>query len=86
MALTNSQYNTIMKTYEEKQLAGRIGISGHIRGYVQGEIDADVQGILKGDMNVSLKSIIPGRDAQAELLEEKHIMIESEKEEENNEA
>ena len=23
MALTNSQYNTIMKTYEEKQLAGR---------------------------------------------------------------
>ena len=62
---------------KEKELKGKIAISGHVRGYVQGELDADIQGILIGDANVSLKSIIPGRDATAELIKE---------EEENNEA
>lgn len=56
---------------KEKSLSGRVVVSGHIRGYVQGEIDADVHGVLQGDMDVSLKSIIPGRDATAELEEEK---------------
>ena len=56
---------------KEKSLSGRVVVSGHIRGYVQGEIDADVHGELQGDMDVSLKSIIPGRDATAELEEEK---------------
>ena len=32
---------------KEKELTGKIAISGHVRGYVQGEIDADMQGILK---------------------------------------
>ena len=72
---------------KEKELAGRIGISGHIKGYVQGEIDADVQGILIGDANVSLKSIIPGRDATAEIVDEDGNVVEQVgKEEESNEA
>ena len=37
---------------------------------MQGEIDADVQGIFQGDMQVSLKSVIPGRDATVEQLDE----------------
>lgn len=56
---------------KEKELSGRVVVSGHIRGFVHGEIDADVHGVLQGDMDVSLKSIIPGRDATAELEEGK---------------
>ncbi len=55
---------------EKKEMAGTVMVSGHIRGYVQGEIDADVQGIIQGDMQVSLKSIIPGRDATATVINE----------------
>lgn len=72
---------------KEKELVGKIGISGHIRGYVQGEIDADVQGILIGDADISLKSIIPGRDATAEIVDEDGDIVEQAgKEEESNEA
>lgn len=72
---------------KEKELVGKIGISGHIRGYVQGEIDADVQGILIGDADISLKAIIPGRDATAEILDEDGDAIEQAgKEGESNEA
>ena len=60
---------------------------GNIKGYVQGEIDADIQGILIGDANVSLKSIIPGRDATAEIVDEEGKPVEQVgKEEESNEA
>lgn len=61
---------TINLNRERKAMNGTIVVSGHIRGYVQGEIDADVQGIFQGDMQVSLKSIIPGRDATAEPIDE----------------
>ncbi|MBR5566223.1 MAG: MMPL family transporter [Roseburia sp.] len=72
---------------KEKELVGKIGISGHIRGYVQGEIDADVQGILIGDADISLKAIIPGRDATAEIVDEDGDAIEQAgKEGESNEA
>ena len=54
---------------------------------MQGEIDADIQGILVGDANVSLKSIIPGRDATAELLDEDGTVRKQDgKGEENHEA
>ena len=55
---------------ERKAVSGKLAVSGHVRGYVQGEIDADVQGIFQGDMQVSLKSVIPGRDATVEQLDE----------------
>ena len=70
---------TINLSRERKAMSGTLIVSGHIRGYVQGEIDADVQGIFQGDMQVSLKSIIPGRDATAEPIDEQ------EKKEENDE-
>lgn len=71
---------------KERVLTGKIGVSGHVRGYIQGEVDADIQGVIIGDMNVSLKSIIPGRDAKAEELldDEKTIVVTQNKKEENN--
>lgn len=66
---------------ERKKMAGRLAVSGHVRGYVQGEIDADVQGVFQGDMQVSLKSFVPGRDAQIEQIEEQ-----KEREEDGNET
>ena len=72
---------------KEKELTGKIAISGHVRGYVQGELDADIHGILVGDANVSLKSIIPGRDATAEIVDEDGNVVEQGgKGEENHEA
>ena len=73
-------------TREQKEMAGTLAVSGHIRGYVQGEIDADVQGIFKGDMEVSLKSIIPGRDATAEPIDVDAQEVIEEKEENGDEA
>ena len=48
-------------------------ISGHVRGYVQGEIDADVQGGFQGRMQVSVDSILPGRQGQIEECGEDDI-------------
>lgn len=49
---------------ETKDVNGRVYVSGRVRGYVQGEIDADVQGIFKGQMNVAVDTVIPGRQGQ----------------------
>lgn len=67
----------------QKVSEGRTFVSGHVRGYVQGEIDADVQGIINGNMELSVKSIIPGRDATVEPAE--HIETTEGKEEKENE-
>ncbi len=48
----------------QRDVSGRVRISGHVRGYVQGEIDADVQGGFQGRMQVSVDSILPGRQGQ----------------------
>lgn len=48
----------------QRDVAGRVRISGHVRGYVQGEIDADIQGGFQGRMQVSVDSILPGRQGQ----------------------
>lgn len=55
---------TMNLTRTQKNVAGRVRITGHVRGYIQGEIDADVQGMLKGKMQVSVDSMIPGRQGQ----------------------
>lgn len=68
---------------EQKVSEGRTFVSGHVRGYVQGEIDADVQGIINGNMELSVKSIIPGRNATVEPAE--HIETTEGKEEKENE-
>ena len=55
---------TISLAREEKEFKGRVAVSGHIRGYVTGMIDADVTGIFTGDMKVAIDSKIPGRSGQ----------------------
>lgn len=54
---------------EQKKSEGKVIVSGHVRGYVNGEIDADIQGVITGDAELSVKSIIPGRDATIEAAE-----------------
>ena len=68
---------------EQRKSQGRVFVSGHVRGYVQGEIDADIQGVITGDAELSVKSIIPGRDATIETAEN---MIQEEKEENGDEV
>ena len=48
----------------QKEVAGRVRVTGHVKGYVQGEIDADVSGVFQGQMKVSLDSHIPGRHGE----------------------
>lgn len=47
---------------------GRVHVSGHVRGYVQGEIDATVQGVFQGQMQVSVDTVLPGRQGQIEEI------------------
>ena len=48
----------------QKEVVGRVRVTGHVKGYVQGEIDADVSGVFQGQMKVSLDSHIPGRHGE----------------------
>ena len=48
----------------QKEVAGRVRVTGHVKGYIQGEIDADVSGVFQGQMKVSLDSHIPGRHGE----------------------
>lgn len=38
----------------EQEICGRVRVNGHIRGYLSGMVDADVNGVLQGDMSLSL--------------------------------
>ena len=39
-----------------KQASGTIRVSGHIRGYVSGIVDADIDGIIHGQFNAALST------------------------------
>lgn len=57
---------TINLSRPVKDMSGRVRVSGHVRGYVQGEIDADIQGNFQGKMQVSVDSLLMGRQGQIE--------------------
>lgn len=61
---------TMSLAREQKDVVGRVRVTGHVHGYVQGEIDADVQGVFQGQMKVAVDSVIPGRQGQVTHLEE----------------
>ena len=48
----------------QREIAGRVRVTGHVKGYVQGEIDADVSGVFQGQMKVAVDSILPGRQGE----------------------
>lgn len=64
---------TMNLSREQKDVAGRVRITGHVRGYVQGEIDADVQGVFQGQMKVAVDTIIPGHQGQVTHMDEPAI-------------
>ena len=64
---------TINLSRPQKDVVGKVRVSGHVRGYVQGEIDADVSGVFQGQMKVSLDSVIPGR--QGEITHDESGML-----------
>ena len=49
-----------------KNTSGTMHVQGHLRGYISGVVDADFNGILHGQMNVSVST-----DSQIEDLPEK---------------
>lgn len=51
-----------------RESSGRVRVTGHVRGYVQGEIDADVQGVFQGRLQVSVDTVFPGRQGQIEEI------------------
>lgn len=71
---------TMNLSREQKDVAGRVRITGHVRGYVQGEIDADVQGVFQGQMKVAVDTIIPGRQGQVTHVDEPAIEQKTEEE------
>ena len=67
----------------QKEVAGRVRVSGHVKGYVQGEIDADVSGVFQGQMKVSLDSLIPGRQGEVTHDDVQNPMLPGEAQDEN---
>ena len=55
---------TINLARPQKEVAGRVRVTGHVKGYGQGEIDADVSGVFQGQMKVAVDSVIPGRQGE----------------------
>lgn len=64
---------TINLSREQKEASGRIGVEGHVRGYVQGIIDADVNGTFKGEMKVAVESIIPSKKGRLTEIDDSDI-------------
>lgn len=75
---------TMNLSRNQKDVEGRVRIAGHVRGYVQGEIDADIQGVFQGQMTVSVDSVIPGRqgqitDVEGEIAGQEHEVLSNNK-------
>lgn len=60
---------TINLQREQKEVKGRMNVTGHIRGYVNGMIDADVNGAVQGEMKVVVDTIIKSRKGNIEELD-----------------
>ena len=45
-------------------------LNGHVKGFIQGEIDAEIKGSFQGRMNASLETRIPGKQTEIEMLED----------------
>ncbi len=69
---------TVNLSRPQREVNGKVRVSGHVRGFVQGEIDADIQGVIQGQMKASFDSVILGRQAQVELLESKEEPVHGE--------
>lgn len=60
---------TINLQREQKEAKGKMNVTGHVRGYVNGMIDADVTGVVQGEMKVVVDTIIKSKKGYIEELE-----------------
>lgn len=64
---------TINLQREQKEAKGKMNVTGHVRGYVNGMIDADVTGVVQGEMKVVVDTIIKSRKGYIEEIEYEDI-------------
>ncbi len=55
----------------QREYKGRALVSGHVYGYVQGMIDADMSGLIQGEMKVSVDTLLPRRQGQITPVDDK---------------
>ena len=58
-------------TGRQREYRGRALVSGHVRGYVQGMIDADMSGLIQGEMKINVDTLLPRRQAQITPMDDK---------------
>ena len=57
---------TIKLKKDPKEFAGRMVVTGHMSGFVNGYIDADVKGTVNGQMSVVVDSVLPGKQGRVD--------------------
>ena len=62
---------TINLAARQHEMKGRALVTGHVRGYVNGMIDADINGVIRGDMKVSVDTLLPSGKGQIVPLDER---------------
>ena len=60
-----------LSKYNTREIGGRMSVTGHVKGYIQGEIDADIRGSFQGKMNASLETRLPGKQTNIAMLDGK---------------
>lgn len=58
-----------LSKYNAREIGGRMSVTGHVKGYIQGEIDADIKGSFQGKMNASLETWVPGKQTNIDMLD-----------------
>lgn len=58
-------------TGRQREYRGRALVSGHVSGYVQGMIDADMSGLIQGEMKIKVDTLLPRRQAQITPMDDK---------------
>lgn len=62
---------TINIAGRQREYKGRALVSGHVKGYVQGMVDADVSGLIQGEMKISVDTLLPRKQAQVTPVDDK---------------
>lgn len=62
---------TISIAGRQREYKGRALVTGHVKGYVQGMVDADVSGLIQGEMKISVDTLLPGRRGQVTPVDDK---------------
>lgn len=72
---------TINLSREVKDYNGKVAVTGRVKGYVNGVIDADINGSFNGHMEVSVDSLLPSRQGQVTEIEDNEAVKEDQDDE-----